>query len=250
MWIQRTEFKRLHGKFDHFISWTWITILFCSILGFEDINVMLRANGRNVVCQQLPTLLDVTCCVGLYTLLHVVACCWKVLRKAWNRSNFKLRANGRSIVGSCWQTMLCPFARGLTQQNSMGGGGGEFSSSHRGHVSMWSLDMYTTLPPEVRSRNTYDEIRRAFGLIKLPRRKLEKKSENRRKKKPLAPRVDMYMVYIDFSQRNSVICTLGFFVHGPKQGFKTAEFVWRGEREGGRGWGEGGITKLSELVVK
>lgn len=56
----------------------------------------------------------------------------------------------------------------------------------------------------------------------------------------------MCMVYIDFSQRNSVICTLGFFVHGPKQGFKTAEF----EREGVRGWREGGITKLSELVVK
>ena len=62
----------------------------------------------------------------------------------------------------------------------------------------------------------------------------------------MAPRVDMCMVYIDFSQRNSMICTLGFFVHGPKQGFKTAEF----EREGGRGWREGGITKLSELVVK
>ena len=130
---------------------------------------MLRANGPNVVCQQLPTLLDITCCVRLYTLLHVVACCWKVLRKAWNRSNFKLRTNGRSIVGSTWQTMLRPFARGLTQQNSLGGvggggggvssshrghgpggggggGGGEFSSSHRGHVSMWSLDMYYPAP--------------------------------------------------------------------------------------------------------
>ena len=85
---------------------------------------MLRANGPNVVCQQLPTLLDVTCCVRLYTLLHVVACCWKVLRKAWNRSNFKLRTNGRNIVGSTWQTMLRPFARGLTQQNSLGGVGG------------------------------------------------------------------------------------------------------------------------------
>ena len=112
------------------------------------INVMLLANGPNVVCQQLPTLLDVTCCVSLYTLLHVVACCWKVLRKVWNRSNFKLRTNGRNIVGSCWQTMLRPFARGLTQQNSLGGvgGGGEFSSSHRGHVSMWSLDMYYPAP--------------------------------------------------------------------------------------------------------
>ena len=30
-------------------------------------------NGRNIVNQQLRTLLDVTCCVRLHTLLHVVA---------------------------------------------------------------------------------------------------------------------------------------------------------------------------------
>ena len=38
-------------------------------------NLRLRANGRNIVDQQLPTLLDVTCCVRLHTLLHVVGCC-------------------------------------------------------------------------------------------------------------------------------------------------------------------------------
>ena len=32
-----------------------------------------RANGRDNVGQQLPTLSDVTCCVRLHTLLHVVA---------------------------------------------------------------------------------------------------------------------------------------------------------------------------------
>ena len=36
-------------------------------------NLRLRANGRNIVDQQLPTLLDVTCCVRLYALLDVVA---------------------------------------------------------------------------------------------------------------------------------------------------------------------------------
>ena len=35
-----------------------------------------HANGCNIVGQQLPTLLDVTCCVHLHTLLHVVACCY------------------------------------------------------------------------------------------------------------------------------------------------------------------------------
>jgi len=41
----------------------------------------LRANGRNIVDQQLPTLLDVTCCVRLHTLLHVFECCCVLLRK-------------------------------------------------------------------------------------------------------------------------------------------------------------------------
>ena len=49
-----------------------------------------RANGHKIVGQQLPTLLYVTCCVHLHTLvqLHVVDCCWEFLRKVWNRSNF------------------------------------------------------------------------------------------------------------------------------------------------------------------
>ena len=34
-----------------------------------------RANGRNIVGQQLPILLDVTCCVRSHTLLHVVGSC-------------------------------------------------------------------------------------------------------------------------------------------------------------------------------
>ena len=39
------------------------------------LDVKPRANGRNIVGQQLPTLFDVTCCVRLYILLHVVGCC-------------------------------------------------------------------------------------------------------------------------------------------------------------------------------
>ena len=47
-----------------------------------------RANGRNIVGQQLPTLLDVTCCVRVHTMWHVVGCCCVLLRKVWKRSNF------------------------------------------------------------------------------------------------------------------------------------------------------------------
>ena len=53
-------------------------------LGLAGISFQIlkpRANGRNIVGQQLPTLLDVTCCVRLHTLLHVVGCCCVLLRK-------------------------------------------------------------------------------------------------------------------------------------------------------------------------
>ena len=47
-----------------------------------------RVNERNIVGQQLPTLLDVTCCVRLHTLLHIVTCCWELLRKAETGQTF------------------------------------------------------------------------------------------------------------------------------------------------------------------
>ena len=40
-----------------------------------------RANVRNIVGEQLPTLLDVTCHVRLINLLHVVVYCWELTRK-------------------------------------------------------------------------------------------------------------------------------------------------------------------------
>ena len=130
---------------------------------------------------------------------------------------------------------------GLTQQNSLGGvGGGESSLLPIGVTSLCGRWICTTLPPEVRSWNTYDEIRRAFGLIKLPRWKLEKKSEIRREKKPLAPRVDMCMVYIDFSQRNSVISTLCFFLFMVlNRVLKQLSLFEEGKGREGGGWGRG-----------
>ena len=72
-----------------------------------------RANGRNTVGQQLPTLLDVTCCFLLHTLLHVVGCCCVLLRKVWNRSNFSANNfhDRRSVAQQCWtalSTLLGP----------------------------------------------------------------------------------------------------------------------------------------------
>ena len=47
-----------------------------------------RANRLIIGGQQLPSLLDVTRCIRLLYLLHVVACCWELLRKVSNWSNF------------------------------------------------------------------------------------------------------------------------------------------------------------------
>ena len=67
-----------------------------------------HANGSNIVDQQLPTLLDVTCCARLHTLLHVVECCCVFLRKVWNRLNFSANnykhffCSFRSVAQQCW----------------------------------------------------------------------------------------------------------------------------------------------------
>ena len=41
----------------------------------QDIIVKPRTNGGSIVVQQLLTLFDVTCCVHLHTLLHVIGSC-------------------------------------------------------------------------------------------------------------------------------------------------------------------------------
>ena len=41
----------------------------------SQVSFKTLANGRIIVGQQLSTLLNVTCCVRLHTLLHVVGCC-------------------------------------------------------------------------------------------------------------------------------------------------------------------------------
>ena len=64
----------------------------------------------NFNCNQLPTLLDVTCCVCLHTVLHVVGCCRGLLRKVCNRSNssannsqhFFCFHDCRSVAQQCW----------------------------------------------------------------------------------------------------------------------------------------------------
>ena len=64
-----------------------------------------RANGCNIVGQQLPTLLDVTCCVRLHTLLHVIGSCCAKLDTGQSFSRLQTDATlwltTLDIVGSC-----------------------------------------------------------------------------------------------------------------------------------------------------
>ena len=65
-----------------------------------------RANGPNIVGQQLLTLLDVTCCVRLHTLLHVVGCCCveyePVKFFSQQLPTFLLFRDRRSVAQQCW----------------------------------------------------------------------------------------------------------------------------------------------------
>ena len=75
-------------------------------------SVKPRANGRNIVGQQLPTLLDVTCCVRLYTLLHVGGCA--KFETGQTFSYVQRDATTPNNIGSCFPTVLHPFAHGFT----------------------------------------------------------------------------------------------------------------------------------------
>ena len=73
--------------------------------------IRLGANGRNIVVHQLPTLLDVTCCVRLHTLLYVLGCC---CAKFETGQTFQPTTPNISFVP--WSpkrsaTMLDPFAQ-------------------------------------------------------------------------------------------------------------------------------------------
>ena len=83
----------------------------CVCLYLKLVLIKPRTNGRNIVGQQLPTLLDVTCCVCLHTLLHFVGCC---CAKFETGQTFQPATPNISFVP--WSpkrsaTMLDPFAQ-------------------------------------------------------------------------------------------------------------------------------------------
>ena len=64
------------------------------VLNFLTLFGEQNIKSTNVVGQQIPTLLDATCCVRLHTLLHAVGSLWT---KFEIDETFSSRANGRKI---------------------------------------------------------------------------------------------------------------------------------------------------------
>ena len=72
---------------------------------------MPRATDATLLAEQPTTLLDVTCCVRLYTLLLVVACYCVLLRKVWNSSKFWANISFVSWSPKRSATMSDPFVQ-------------------------------------------------------------------------------------------------------------------------------------------
>ena len=82
-------------------------------LDFTVMSLKPRANGRNIFGQQLPTLLDSIHCVRLHTLLHDVGSCCAKFETGQTFSYVQTDVTTPNNVGSCWSTMLRPFAPGF-----------------------------------------------------------------------------------------------------------------------------------------
>ena len=97
---------RLHGPL-RWIHWKVTNSLYSA----EEIKA--HANGRNIVGQQVPTLLGPTCCVRLHSMLALVASCWHLLdvvgwclklvkHLAQQVPTFLLFCGHRSEAQHCW----------------------------------------------------------------------------------------------------------------------------------------------------
>jgi len=95
--LQTIGWKSRGSPFAYFSQLSHVFLLFCQ--------VKLRASGRNFLGQQLPTLLDDTCCVRLYTLLHVAARTqsWKPVKLlSQHLPTFLLFRDRRSVAQQFW----------------------------------------------------------------------------------------------------------------------------------------------------
>ena len=64
------------------------------------------------LCQQLPTLLDVTRCICFHTLLHVVVCCWELLHKVETDQTLSYMQTDATLLG-----VIVPVCMWLKENN-------------------------------------------------------------------------------------------------------------------------------------
>ena len=134
-----------------------------------------RANGPNIVGQQLSTLLDVTCCVRLHTLLHwSVACCcakfeagqtfqpttpnisfvpWSLITHGLQRLMGCILPTMQCRSQHCWE-LLHPFANHCQHARN------NFQHRWRNNVRSWEL-----LRPCARRLSNLGDLSNLIGLL-------------------------------------------------------------------------------------
>ena len=102
--VLRSRFKMRREKYDsaflfrlilsdmEIIQEMWRELILLRYRATKFLQLKPRANGRNIVGQQLVTLLDVTCCVRLHTLLHFVGSCRAKFETVQTFSNVRTEA--------------------------------------------------------------------------------------------------------------------------------------------------------------
>ena len=92
------------------LSYTLSSYVQCALQPFAICTsaIKLGANRRNIVGQQLPTLLDVTCCACFLTLLHVVVCCCAKFETSQTFSPVQTDATSLGVVASVCTQLNIP----------------------------------------------------------------------------------------------------------------------------------------------
>ena len=75
------------GPFAHPVAFCWMLLCFVA-QSLKPVKLLAPCKRAQHCWPTSPTLLKVTCCVRLHTLLHFVGCCCLFSRKVWNLSNF------------------------------------------------------------------------------------------------------------------------------------------------------------------
>ena len=135
------------------------------------------ANGRNIVGQQLPTLFDVARCIRLHTLFMLlrveVSCCAKF---ETGQTFSYMQTDVTTPVGSCWPTMLRPFAPGFRLRSH---GTGRFSTGWKigpdTSFHMEPFNIFSLFTRNCRTRLNFNFCQRFYHLPM--RRELLKQSK-------------------------------------------------------------------------